>query len=355
MKETILQKFFDGHPDLMKLKPKIWISEFVDENGKLTGIFEITIQHEFIFDNRLIPDSFEGINIQNVTIGNFPKEFPSSNAALPLWKWFSAQNYENFVNNNLELIRSKLNQPDLSKQDALDALTINFNKLISNNKKLEEKMRLKHDKHMDFFNKLLSETRQAYEKSEIYPLSIKNNWSYSVTATGIFIGKPLIVGFNWGAAQGDNYKPQRDYPFEHFEGLYDDLGSFKRTIPYFHDFYPKALTGMQTNFCFFRSQRENQISAKDLQSSLPLFLKYVEYSKPSILITFSSSLKNHLIKNDLLVDYQDKMISSSNKLIHPLKGQFVYQGQKIKLVYLPHPNTPVTSEARKKSWEFCFK
>ena len=29
-------------------------------------------------------------------------------------------------------------------------------------------------------------------------------------------------------------------------------------------------------------------------------------------------------------------------------------GEKIDYVYLPHPNDPIRSDARRKAWEFCF-
>ncbi len=354
-KKEIYQKFVGAHPQLIKLKPEVMVSEFLDNDEKPTGVFDITVKHEFVFDNRLIPDSFEGIKVVNWDRGPNPPEFPNSNAALPLWMYYSAKNYEKFVDNNFEMIRKNLLNPNMSRTEALDALTGGFEKLIMNNLKEEKEMKTEHKESIAFFNESLNDTKKVFEKSDIYEDSVKNNWWYSVSATGIFIGKPLIVGFNWGAAQGVLYEPQKEYRFETFEGLYDELGSFKRTIKYFHVYCPLALSGMQTNFCFFRSPKESDISSRDLELSLPLFLKYVEYIKPSMLITFSGSLIKYLIKNELLVDHKVKQISNGKSTISPLKGKFVANNQKIDLVYLHHPNSPVKAEARNEAWEYCFR
>ena len=355
MKEEILQRFIETHSELIKLNPDVYISEFLDEENNLTGKLEITVKHPFVFDNLLIPDSFEGINIQNVTIGAFPKEFPDENAEMPLWKWFAEDNYRKFILNHIDEIRKKLDRPGLTEEEALDALTGGIEKLRNDNRKLEEKMRKEHDKHIEFFYDLLNETKVVFEQSAIYQESIKNNWFYSVSATGIFPGKPLIVGFNWGAGQGVIYEPQKEYRFEYFSGLYPELGSLKRTIPYFDEYCPKALYGMQTNFCFFRSKLENDIHDNDLELCFPLFIKYIQYSKPSILISFSNKLRNHLIKKGLLIDYHEASFQNGKRTISALKGHFADKDQVIEFVLLPHPNTPVIKDARKNCWEFCFK
>ena len=64
------------------------------------------------------------------------------------------------------------------------------------------------------FERLLEETKKAYEKSDIK----EKNWFYSVTTTSIEKNKPLIVGINWGVNKkwlkdGNNYNPQNVYPY----------------------------------------------------------------------------------------------------------------------------------------------
>ena len=304
--KEIYDKFKSMHPDLFKLNPKVLIDEKIEESNSdneeiikyNSPILEIAIHHPFIFDNRLIPESFDSIEIKNVILGSFPKEFPSENAALPYEEWYSPKNYEAFVTKNLDLIRQKLNSPRMTEEEALDALTGDFIKHKTWCKKLRTERLKESKKEVAFFSKLLLQTKKAYEISDIKQLSENKGWGYAVTATMILKNRPLIVGFNWGMdskwlSEGNEYGRQANYPMRIFESNYDEMGSLKGAIPYFHDYFSEALIGMQTNFCFFRSEKENQISAKDLELSSPLFDEYLDYSSPSIIISFSIKLKNY--------------------------------------------------------------
>ncbi len=209
---------------------------------------------------------------------------------------------------------------------------------------------------IDFFNELLAETKIAYNQS-----SIKGKgWWYSVTATRIMKNKPLIVGFNWGVdsksmQKGDKHEAQKEYPDVCFEDIYKELGSLKRVKPYFEKYYPDALSGMQTNFCFFRSEKEDQVSEGDLELSSKLFDKYLDYSAPSIIISFSKKLGDYLEKKGKLKHVQKEDIKSGKKIIQPIRAKFQDSNNNvIAFVSLPHPNYPISGEARDKAWEFCF-
>jgi len=202
---------------------------------------------------------------------------------------------------------------------------------------------------INFFNELLAETKIAYNQS-----SIKGKgWCYSVTATRIMKNKPLIVGFNWGV-DTSKHEAQKEYPDVCFGDNYKDLGSLKRIIPYFKKYYPDALSGMQTNFCFFRSEKENQVSESDLKLSSELFDKYLDYSAPSIIISFSKKLCEYLERKGKLSLIEKKDIKSGNKIIQPFKAKLQHSNNLIGFISLPHPNYPITTNARDGAWEFCF-
>jgi len=366
-KETLLKEFIEANPELVQLNPEIKIRETTEvyETGKEPifydpPLIQIEIRRPFIFDMRLIPEEFNGIEVIDYimsydTTSLYPKEFPSEYSSLPFEEFLAPEFFVKFVENNLPMIANKLKIPNLTKAEALDALTGNFEKHIK--KCIENRTkRIQIEKeNIAFFYELLYETSQYYYLSDVYEKYEDKDWNYSVTATMITKNKPLIVGFNWGAEAGYKYSPQCEYPFHDFEGLYDDLGSLKRTIPYFHEYYTKALYGMQTNFCFFRSQKEDQISYRDLELCKPLFDKYLDYAKPSVIISFSSKLRNYFIDNNLITDKKSLFIKYLKGKTEIVRAKYkTNSGKVIDFVYIPHPNAHISTEERVKAWDFCF-
>jgi len=206
---------------------------------------------------------------------------------------------------------------------------------------------------LKFFIELLAKTQEAYDKSQVK--KDNPNWSYSITATRIIPQSPLIVGFNWGAAQDVKYRSQDVYPLFPF-GKIDDLGSMVRMIRYFKQYCPEALGGMQTNFCFFRSKEEADIGSEDLKLSTPLFEDYLEYARPTQIITFSSKLKNYMKDSGLVEVIAEPTIKNGNRSVYPMKAELTMNGlSKVPVYYLPHPNSAIEGDARKKCWEMAFR
>lgn len=356
----IINRFKKMNSKLMDLNPEVGIENIIeDEKGNKCNKWIIKVFHPFIFDNRLIPDKFDEIEVDSITMGTYPKEFPSNYAELPLEDWSSPERFVKFVENNLSLIRKTLKHPTITTNEALDAITGDFNKHITLTKKRKEERQLQHKSHIEFFKKLLSETETVFRKSEVFANYNKENWGYSITATRLEKNKPVIVGFNWGA--GNNWKNenkietiQKDYPFSSFSGLYDELGSFARVVNLFNKYLPEANNGVQTNFCFFRSQHEHQISDNDKKLCSPLFEELINYLEPSMLITFSSSLNDFFEKNGKIIEKQILKIHSKNNEVKAIKGTILINDRQIEYYNLPHPNYPITTEARLKAWEHCF-
>ena len=368
-KQEIFEKFKIIHSELFRKNTEIWISETIDEHHlvktnklKPIDLLEIHVNHPFVYDNRLVPKKFMGVKVSNGIIGKFPNEFPSQNATLPIFEWFSPNNYKRFVSNNILKLRKEFNNAKLTETEALNAL-MQSGTFIEHEKKcikMKNDIVLKSKDDIIFFNTLLKKTGKAFSKSDISKHSNNNSWGYSVTATMFMKNKPLIVGFNWGVDskwlnEGNVYNEQKEYPLRQFESNYDDLGSFKRVVNYFHRFFPKALSGMQSNFCFFRSEKDSQISKNDLNMCKPLFDELLEYSNPSMIISFSSRLRDYFVNNSLLTDPKVKTIDTGNGKLKLIKGNYeLSTGKKIKFLYLPHPNYPLKSKYRDEAWEFEF-
>jgi len=364
-KEKLLYDFKLKNKKLFDLSQKIVVTGLEEDWNSVTSevvvrdppIYQIEVWRPFLFDKRLIPNEFNGIKVIDQFYGSYPNEFPSDNSALPIEEFESPERYIKFVDNNLELISKKIEIPNISREEALDALTGDFKKHLewSNNMRAS---RIKEEKeNIAFYNELLYEVRQAYYLSDVYINNKAKEWYYSITATKFSKNKPLIIGFNWGVdnnwiQKGNKYAPQCDYPFSVYSGLYDDLGSFKRTINLFHEYLPSALSGTQLNICFFRTEHENQITKKDLDLCKPIFKKIVNYLNPSCIISFTR--KTHFLTSK---DSQIKTteIPNGKSTLFVSKGKVKINKELIDFYNLPHPNYPVNGEARTKAWEECFK
>ncbi len=204
---------------------------------------------------------------------------------------------------------------------------------------------------------LLFDLAAAYDISDIRQLCIKHDrsWHYSLLTTALEIEKPLIIGFNWGATKGVSYSPQKN--IESVDFLSQDLGSLRRTVSFFNRYLnPDQINNAsQTNYCLFRSQKEDQITPRDIELCQPIFKRLIEILQPSYVVCFSSQLKKKLISLDLLEKVETKDISSErgSKLFTytASKGYLKGVGE---IYFLPHPNYPLSGKAREEAWQFNF-
>ena len=209
---------------------------------------------------------------------------------------------------------------------------------------------------------LLQETDVEYRKSTI----AKSNpeWTYSISATQIEKDKILLVGFNWGAEIDENgnnvkYNSQKIEDInrlstenKNFKSIYNKLASFKKVYNQLSLYLPNEDIDncIQSNFCFFRSRKEDQISHSDLQLSTPLFETFLKIADPQKIIGFSSKLRDYFLENKL-AELKFQEIKSNKRTIVVAKG--TYKNKPI--YFLPHPNAKITGNARKEAWGFCFE
>jgi hypothetical protein len=104
----------------------------------------INVSYPFIFDRRWLPSNFEEFFIKGgVNELDLPIEFQIDKTE---WDWYNKEyiwapeRFEKFVNNNINEIRVKLDNPNMTKLEMLDALCNgNFE---AHKKMVEEKIRL---------------------------------------------------------------------------------------------------------------------------------------------------------------------------------------------------------------------
>ena len=87
----------------------------------------IKISRPLIFDNRLLPKRFEGLDVKtNIKLNDsMPKEF-SVDRSLPNWHktqyiW-APERFQKYVDRCEKEIKAELNSPTMSKEELLDAL-----------------------------------------------------------------------------------------------------------------------------------------------------------------------------------------------------------------------------------------
>ncbi len=206
------------------------------------------------------------------------------------------------------------------------------------------------NEHQKFFSELLDRTANAYENSEIKSKKLY----YSVCATPLYQNSTLILGFNWGAGKNKINKAQTEMDTNTFTNL--DLGSLKRTLNFFTQYLPDENQDafVQSNYCFFRSKKEKDISHHDLALTKELFDSLVEYLHPNKVISFSSKLKKYFENKSKLTSINSITIKSGRINFCAAKAILSSKGDTIPILFLPHPNYPITSEARHAAWKHCF-
>ena len=206
---------------------------------------------------------------------------------------------------------------------------------------------------------LLRDLATQYEKSDNKQhYNEKRKWGYELIQSYLEKSQPLIIGFNWGVdnrwdkyKQGIEYKHKNKIERMKFTEIYK--GSLQRAMNmaklYFsHISFEK---GSHSNFCFFRSEKENQITEFDIKLCERIFIKMIDIVNPSVVFCFSDRARKYLFKSGLLQDYnEERFFLQGSKSCLSAKAK-LYNGTKI--FFLPHPNRPIKRELRHKAWKYC--
>lgn len=124
-----LEHFKERYKHLEKKGLRILGIKLVDPEKK-THVIEIS--RPLIFDSRLIPDRYEGLRIKRRIHGALPQEFQIDRDAVDWHKkeyvW-APERFEKYVDREAAKIRKKLGDPNMSREDMLDAICFgNFQK-----------------------------------------------------------------------------------------------------------------------------------------------------------------------------------------------------------------------------------
>lgn len=134
--ENIKKRFLKQYDYLKKYGMKFM--GLYTNSGKYE--YQISVTHPFIFDNRILPKQFEGVEISSSITENFPQEFDvdETDELIPIEVYYDPAKYIRFVDRCFDEIRIKLGNPEMTKEKMLDALswTGNFSEHIKNMEEL---------------------------------------------------------------------------------------------------------------------------------------------------------------------------------------------------------------------------
>jgi len=194
-----------------------------------------------------------------------------------------------------------------------------------------------------FFEELLAETGRCFKKTDVYKKQQAKNsqWNYSVCGTPILKNEPIFFGINWGGSGVGRQKADTQW---------DDITAYpfiKRNRIFLENGLKLNFSDINfnyTNFCFFRSPKADDLSAKDYDCSIPLFKKYVTYINPPWLLAIGNTSFNKLRQYqslDKIVQYQNQT-GKVNGFSAKLWDLDVYT--------VPHPNARLSNTERNAIW-----
>ncbi|RME16103.1 MAG: hypothetical protein D6799_05335 [Bacteroidetes bacterium] len=113
---AILKRFEERYGFLKKMGIGFEGIQMIDPIKKKHAI---VLTRPFIFDCRLLPKKYEGIEVKVRIKGELPEEFkPKKASDYP----FMPENFEKFVAKNLQTLRKHFQKPEMTKEELLDAL-----------------------------------------------------------------------------------------------------------------------------------------------------------------------------------------------------------------------------------------
>lgn len=132
--EHVLEKFKEefGKIEKLKISDKIGIYH--------GGTWALHVEHPFIFDKRKIPSTYLGIDVRGgASIKDMPKEFQTKSTDPREEYAWAPERFEKFVDRSIDQIRKELGNPNMSREEILDALLgSDFQKHIKHCKEWEK-------------------------------------------------------------------------------------------------------------------------------------------------------------------------------------------------------------------------
>jgi uracil-DNA glycosylase family 4 len=196
-----------------------------------------------------------------------------------------------------------------------------------------------------FLTELLRTTKECFEQSPIYKKqqNCSCQWSYSACATPIQRKKVILIGINWGVS--GNHSPQTQMPTGEDIKTYTFIQRSRKYLEQYFGLQFDPPNFNYTNLCFFRTPRQKDLHRKDYEMSLPLFMEFVKYVEPNLILSLGNT------NTQILECF--KKLTNINK---HYDSQRKHYGVKASLdvfpyISVPHPNAHVLTQSREEIWQ----
>ncbi len=115
----ILKNFESKYNNLKKKGLRIEGLSMIDPKRKKHVIM---ISKPFLFDNRQLPKTYEGLDVKSKIEGGLPEEFKFDKEAAKKEYMWAPFKFEKYVDRCAEDIRKQFGNPDMTRKEMLDAL-----------------------------------------------------------------------------------------------------------------------------------------------------------------------------------------------------------------------------------------
>ncbi|MCA0429940.1 MAG: hypothetical protein LCH32_05505 [Bacteroidetes bacterium] len=115
----ILKQFETKYGTLKKKGLRIEGLSMIDPKRKKHVIM---VSKPFIFDNRQLPKTYEGLEIKAKIEGSLPKEFAINKETIKKDYVWAPNKFEKYVDRCADDIKKQFNNPSMTRQEMLDAL-----------------------------------------------------------------------------------------------------------------------------------------------------------------------------------------------------------------------------------------
>jgi len=206
------------------------------------------------------------------------------------------------------------------------------------------------------YENALEKAKSAFEESNIFKKqkSENTNWGLSICATPIQIGKPIIIGINWGGGNSNSFDFQKGMPSkecflkDYSNGDYTFLKKSQNFIREFLGLDIEKAEFNYTNLCFFRSPISKDLVYKDYQDCLPIFESLVKEINPPWILSLGNS--NITILKPQIKEFKEPIKTAGTNHFAYIEKLWDYN-----FYCVPHPNARKLSNAvRYEIWKNVF-
>ena len=196
------------------------------------------------------------------------------------------------------------------------------------------------------YAKLIKSSINRYEQSDAKLLADKSEakWAVQWSQTALLENNTLLLSFNPRGTAQEVTTPQSLLTTKVYKPEESKMSSFVRK-----NLKSAALTSGY--FVPFASLDELQLSAKDIELSIPLFKQWLKLVDPTKIISFSNNLKQAMLKHKLLYKVKEHSFEQDANTVTVTTATVRVGRQSRPIFFLPSPKLRLPTSLKSKAWD----